>query len=81
MNLTGSIETSLILIFIYIIVRGTGRRYFQDGENRGVGFLILILGTLIFLFVSTTIGIITILPGVALLLIPEKKTKSEIPEK
>ena len=75
--ITQEIEYSLILLLIYIIVRSTARSHFSEDKGKGAGLLIIFIGVIIFLFINDTIGIITILAGIALLLIPEKKTKND----
>ena len=79
MNVMLDLEYSLILLFLYIIIRSTARNYFDNEKGRGTGLLMIFLGVIIFIFVSATIGIIAILGGVALMVIPDRKeTKNEL---
>jgi hypothetical protein len=72
MTFVTDLEYSLLLLLLYIIIRSTARNYFADERGRGAGLLTIFMGTIIFLFVQRTIGIIIIVLGLALLLIPER---------
>ena len=77
MSFTQTLEISIILFISYVLIRSTGRHYFsEEHDSKGAGLLIIFLGIIIFIFINTTIGIILVLAGVALILIPQKQDKN-----
>lgn len=72
-NIITDLEISLTLIILYILFRGYAKNRFNENEGKSGAYLILILGIIIFLTLNNVIGIITILGGLALIIIPEKK--------
>ena len=72
-NIITDLEISLTLIILYILFRGLAKKRFNENEGKSGAYLILILGIIIYLTISNVIGIITILGGLALIIIPEKK--------
>ena len=81
MNAVSYLEYALILLLIYILVRSSARNYFSDRNNRGTSLAIILIGIVILIYISSTIGIIAILAGIILAVIPEKKDGTEIEEK
>jgi hypothetical protein len=81
MNAVSYLEYALILLLIYILVRSSARNYFSDRSNRGTSLAIILIGIVILTYINGTIGVITILAGVVLAVIPEKKDGTEIEEK
>ena len=81
MNAVSYLEYALILLLIYILVRSSARNYFSDRSNRGTSLAIILIGIVILTYINDTIGVITILAGVVLAVIPEKKDGTEIEEK
>ena len=81
MSFTTYIEYALVLLLVYIIVRSSARSYFSDRSSRGTSLAIILIGIIIIIYVDATIGIITILAGLALAIIPERKSGMEIEEK
>ena len=81
MNAVSYLEYALILLLIYILVRSSARNYFSDRSNRGTSLAIILIGIVILIYISSTIGIIAILAGIILAVIPEKKDGTEIEEK
>jgi hypothetical protein len=76
MIITQYIEYSLLTLLIYVIIRSTIRDRFNSEENKkSTPLIIILIGGIIFIFVNQTIGIITIVMGIALLIIPEKKNE------
>ena len=67
------LEISLTLIILYILFRGYAKNRFNEEQGKTGAYLILILGIIIYLTLNNVIGIITILGGLALIIIPEKK--------
>lgn len=72
-NIITDLEISLTLIILYILFRGYAKNRFNENEGKSGAYLILILGIIIYLTLNNVIGIITILGGLALIIIPEKK--------
>ena len=72
-NIITDLEISLTLIILYILFRGYAKNRFNEEQGKSGAYLILILGIILYLTISNVIGIITIIGGLALILIPEKK--------
>ena len=73
MNILQDLEYSLIILLLYVILRSTIRDRFGGEEaKKSTPVIIILIGAMILIFINRTIGILIIVLGVALVLIPEK---------
>ena len=80
-NIITTLEYSIIILLIYILIRSTARKEF-GGDEKNIGTIIIIFGFGIFLYIyiNTILGIIVIFGGLTLILIPEKGDKNKLKE-
>ena len=76
MNITQDIELSILLIILYILIRGVSKNHFTSERGKGSAIVIIIVGFLIMIELNRIIGIITVLGGVAIMLIPPRETET-----
>ncbi len=76
-NLIKDLEYSIILFLLYVIIRSATKNKFRGEDQKGTSLIIVVIGIAVILLVNTTIGIIMVIIGLTILIIPEKK-KQEV---
>ncbi len=73
MNIISDIEISTIIFILYVITRSAASHHFHGERHTGSSLLLIAAGAIIAVEVSSEIGIIAILAGIAILAVPYRE--------
>ena len=80
-NIMLTLEYSIIILLIYTLIRSTARKEF-GGEDKPYGIIIIVfaLGIYIYIYINNIPGLLIIIAGITLIVIPDKKDKNKLKE-
>ena len=80
-NIMTTLEYSIIILLIYILIRSTARKEF-GGEDKPYGIIIIVfaLGIYIYIYINNIPGLLIIIGGITLIVIPDKTDKNKLKE-